>query len=70
MPQLIPFHFVNEFTVTILGLGLLLVLVSYYFLRATLINNLLIKFFTFLYNLNFIFLAKILKLIKQKNVLV
>ena len=30
MPQLAPFHFVNEFTVTVLGLGLLVVLVSYY----------------------------------------
>ena len=48
MPQLIPFHFVNEFTVAILGLGLLVVLVSYYFLPATLSNHLIRKFFTVL----------------------
>ena len=48
MPQLIPFHFVNEFTVAILVLGLLVVLVSYYFLPATLSNHLIRKFFTVL----------------------
>ena len=46
MPQLIPFHFVNEFTVTIIGLGILVVLVSYYFLPATMSNQLIRKFFT------------------------
>ena len=48
MPQLMPFHYVNEFTVIVLGLGLLVVLVSYYFLPATLSNHLIRKFFTVL----------------------
>jgi hypothetical protein len=48
MPQLAPFHFVNEFTVTVLGLGLLVVLVSYYFLPATMSNHLIRRFFTIL----------------------